>query len=49
MVEAVFQVVGALTRVESSEEGARGGKVAADMDRRRRGAKFVVRSSAVTS
>ena len=37
MVEPVFQVLGAPTRVESSEEGERGGKVAADMNRRRRG------------
>ena len=28
MVEAGFQIVGDQTRVESSEEGARGGKVA---------------------
>ena len=37
MVEPGFQVVRAPTRVKSSEEGARGGKVASDMDRRRRG------------
>ena len=37
MIETLFQILGAPTRVESSEEGARGGKVVADMDRRRRG------------
>ena len=49
MVEPVFQVLGAPTRVESSEEGERGGKVAADMNRSAGGAKSVLRSSAVTS
>src|SRR3954471_4234086 len=37
MIEPVFQVLGAPTRVESSEESACGGKVVADINRRRRG------------